>query len=268
MRTRAITGFFFVAVMLAAVLTGPIFFSGFFLVLSIFSLLEFYKIVRTDDVRPNQPGGVLLSLALFVPLIMHFTDNGPLSNIFIALPVLFIICFSELYRKGAKPFHSVAYTLFGVIMVVMPFCFYVASAFLSGEYNKHIAMGVLIMLWSSDTGAYLAGRSFGKHKLFERHSPKKTWEGLFGGFVLSVFASFVLAMFYPEISLHYWAICSILIVFCGTAGDLFESMLKRSMDIKDSGSILPGHGGLLDRFDGLLMSAPLVFSVLYYFYNS
>lgn len=118
------------------------------------------------------------------------------------------------------------------------------------------------MLWASDTGAYLAGRTFGKTKLFERHSPKKTWEGSFGGLIISGLAAFILSRFFPGIETWQWLISSVIIVVFGTYGDLTESMLKRSYHIKDSGNIMPGHGGFLDRFDGLLLAAPLVYLFL------
>jgi phosphatidate cytidylyltransferase len=104
--------------------------------------------------------------------------------------------------------------------------------------------------------------SFGKTKLFERHSPKKTWEGFFGGMALSILAALILGHYFQGIHTWQWVISSILIVVFGTYGDLSESMLKRSYQIKDSGNILPGHGGLLDRFDGLLLAAPLVYTFL------
>jgi phosphatidate cytidylyltransferase len=119
------------------------------------------------------------------------------------------------------------------------------------------------MLWASDTGAYLFGSKFGKTRLFERHSPKKSWEGFFGGMLTSVAVAFVISLYFSEISFLIWSGMAVLIVCFGTLGDLVESMLKRSLDVKDSGSFLPGHGGLLDRFDGLLIGAPVVYSYLY-----
>lgn len=266
MRTRAITGFFFVVVLLSAVLLGPYTFAGFFLVLSVFSLLEFYKVVQSETVKPQTAWGVLFALILLLAFGAHLLLKQPLDRMLMLVPVAFVISLSQLYRKKSKmPFHDVAYTFYGIIMVILPYLFYIALPFISGEYNAHLSMGFLLMLWASDTGAYLAGRSLGKNKLFERHSPKKTWEGLFGGLLSSLLVAFILGTQFVEIPLWGWAIMSLIIVFCGTTGDLFESMLKRSMDIKDSGSILPGHGGLLDRFDGLLMAAPLVYVFVYYF---
>jgi phosphatidate cytidylyltransferase len=119
------------------------------------------------------------------------------------------------------------------------------------------------MLWANDTGAYLFGMKFGKRKLFERHSPKKSWEGFFGGMFTSVLVAVGLSFIFTENVAIIWVGMAILIASFGTLGDLVESMLKRSLDTKDSGGLLPGHGGLLDRFDGLLLAAPVVYAYLY-----
>lgn len=173
-----------------------------------------------------------------------------------------MIIVAELYRKYKNPFHNIAYTLFGVLFAAVPFCFFYAMAFIDGTYSTHYPLGFLILLWSSDTGAYLFGIKLGKHKLFERHSPKKTWEGFIGGMLTSMLAAFILSNCFNELPLVHWLGMSAIIASAGTLGDLSESMLKRSLSAKDSGSILPGHGGLLDRFDGLLLAAPLVFVYL------
>src|SRR5690606_35196428 len=168
----------------------------------------------------------------------------------------------ELFRKQSKPFSNIAFTFLGVIFAVVPFlCFY-QLGFLDGTYNYEYPLGFLILLWSSDTGAYLAGRTFGKNKLFERHSPKKTWAGAVGGLFISLLAASILSRYCQGIEAWQWLVTSAIIVVFGTYGDLTESMLKRSYQIKDSGNIMPGHGGLLDRFDGLLLAAPLVYLFL------
>lgn len=267
MKTRAITGFFFVLVMLASVLLGQLTFIIFFLLLSLLCLDEFYRLVRSEDVKPMRTGGILLGLVIFLALLFHLLYQKDIALVLMAVPVAVVICVAELFRNGKKPFHSVAYTFTGILITVVPFCFYGAAAFTSGGYNFHISLGFLLLLWSSDTGAYLFGMKLGKHKLFERHSPKKTWEGFFGGMFVSLLTAFILSTQFTELSSLSWAIFSLIIVIGGTFGDLFESMLKRSLNVKDSGSLLPGHGGLLDRFDGLLLSAPLVFVFLYFIFN-
>lgn len=262
MKTRAITGFFFVGVMLASVLLGAYTFTLFFLILSVLCTEEFYRLVTTEEVKPQKRWGLALVISIYLPLSMYFFKGEPLVNVLICVPLTVLVIVAELYRKHKNPFHNIAYTFFGVLFAALPFCFFYSMAFVDGEYSYHYPLAFLIMLWSSDTGAYLFGIKLGKHKLFERHSPKKTWEGFIGGLLCSMLAAFVLNIYFRDITLVQWLGMSAIIVSAGTLGDLSESMLKRSLLTKDSGSFLPGHGGLLDRFDGLLFAAPLVFVYL------
>jgi phosphatidate cytidylyltransferase len=262
MKTRAITGFFFVGVMLASVLLGVYAFTLFFLILSVLCTEEFYRLVSTGEVKPQKRWGLALVISIYLPVSLYFSEDEPLINILICVPVTILIIIAELYRKQPNPFHNIAYTLFGVLFAAVPFCFFYALAFIDISYNSNYPLAFLILLWSSDTGAYLFGIKFGKHRLFERHSPKKSWEGFAGGLLVSMLAALIISFSFTELSLVYWLGMSTIIVTAGTFGDLAESMLKRSHSTKDSGSILPGHGGLLDRFDGLLLAAPLVFVYL------
>lgn len=264
MKTRAITGFFFVLVMLASVLTGENTFVLFFLILSLLCVNEFYGLVQSENVKPHRFLGLVLAASTFIPVLIYLLTHKGFEYIFIAAPLAIIICISELYKKSDKPFHNLAYTYFGVTYLIMPFGFFTALAFLDGTYNFHLPLGFMLLLWASDTGAYLFGVKLGKNKLFERHSPKKSWEGFFGGMFTSLLVAIILSTQFYEVAVIHWIIMSLLIVIGGTFGDLVESMLKRSVGKKDSGSILPGHGGLLDRFDGLLFAAPLVFVYLYF----
>lgn len=262
MKTRAITGFFFVAVMLASVLLGAYAFTLFFLILSILSVEEFYRLVTTDQVKPQKRWGLALTISIYLPLSLFFFRDEPLQYLLICVPISVLIIVAELYRNKPNPFHNIAYTLFGVLFAAVPFCFFYGIAFTDGEYSSTYPLGFLVLLWASDTGAYLFGVSMGKHKLFERHSPKKTWEGFAGGMITSLAAAIILSYYFNELPIYHWLAVSVIIVVAGTLGDLSESMLKRSLSAKDSGSLLPGHGGLLDRFDGLLLAAPLVFVYL------
>ncbi|HCN84521.1 MAG TPA: phosphatidate cytidylyltransferase [Sphingobacteriaceae bacterium] len=263
MKTRAITGIFFVAAMLASVLLGEYVFSVFLLFLSLLCLDEFYRLVKTDNIKPLRIPGIILGLGVFIPIGSYFLKGDEWTCILIAVPLSVLIFLTELYRKNEAPFHNIAYTFLGIIFAVIPFSFFHALGFIEGVYNFHFPLGFLLMLWAHDTGAYLFGIKFGKNRLFERHSPKKSWEGLFGGIATSLLVSWILSIYYKELPAIHWAGISLIIAVFGTYGDLVESMMKRSMDKKDSGSLLPGHGGLLDRFDGLLLSAPLVFIYLY-----
>jgi phosphatidate cytidylyltransferase len=132
-------------------------------------------------------------------------------------------------------------------------------------YNHEITLGFMFLLWANDSGAYLIGMSLGKNKLFERISPKKSWEGFFGGLVVAIGVAVLCSLFFTTLAVQHWIVMAILVTLFGTFGDLVESMFKRSMNVKDSGKLLPGHGGFLDRFDGLLIAAPMVYSYLVLF---
>lgn len=270
MKTRAITGFFFVLVMLGSVLAGQITFTIFFTVLSLLCLHEFYKLVRQADIRPNLMAGMINGGILFLSVAYTFYLQDTAENHkILLLPVLTLslIFITELFRTEPNPFTNIGFTFLGLIFTVIPFSFFHGLGFVAGNFNSHFPLGFLLMLWANDTGAYLTGRWLGRTKLFERHSPKKTWEGFFGGVVIAALVGFILSIYFKELLWNQWISVAIIIGCVGTLGDLVESMLKRSLNIKDSGGILPGHGGLLDRFDGLLLAAPIVYIYLYFVLN-
>lgn len=265
MKTRAITAFFFTIVMLGSILFGAYTFTFFYLALSIVALLEFYKLVKIGGIRPHRNIGVLAAAVIFALTAGYHFFKFELKYLLIIVPLIFSIFIFELYKKEKIPFANISYTFVGFIYVTVPFCFFYSLGFLNdfNNYNFHLPLAFLLVLWANDTGAYLFGMRFGKHRLFERHSPKKSWEGFFGGLLTSLVVSYIISTQFTEQANWVWAGMSVLIVCFGTLGDLVESMLKRSLDAKDSGSFLPGHGGFLDRFDGLLIAAPVVYVYLY-----
>jgi len=269
MKTRAITAFFFTIVMLGSIFLGAYTFTGFYLLLSVLALAEFYKLIRPSGIRPHRTVGLVVSALIFTLTAAYHFFQFDTKYLLLLIPLVFSVFLCELYKKDKIPFANISYTFVGFIYVTVPFCFYFSLGFLNdwNSYNYHLPLAFLLLLWASDTGAYLFGMKLGKHKLFERHSPKKTWEGFFGGMFTSVLVSYLISLFFIEISPLILAGMAILIVCFGTLGDLVESMLKRSLNAKDSGSLLPGHGGLLDRFDGLLMAGPIVYAYLYLILN-
>jgi phosphatidate cytidylyltransferase len=267
MKTRAITGFFFVIVMLASVLLGQYVFSAFYLLVSILCLHEFYKLMAKSGVRPNMQAGMLNGVLVFVFVALQFYTTEARFLLVLLTFSMALIFIQELYKPSPTPFTNIAFTFLGIIFAVVPFSFFHALAFVNGHYNFHFPLAFLLMLWTNDTGAYLSGRFLGRHKLFERHSPKKTWEGFIGGVLFTIGTATILSHYFNDVYWKQWASMAIYISLVGTFGDLVESMFKRSINIKDSGGLLPGHGGLLDRFDGLLLSAPLVFTFLYLFFT-
>jgi phosphatidate cytidylyltransferase len=270
MKKRAITGFFFVVVMLGSVLWNHYVFGAFYLLLGIFCLWEFYGLIKKAGIAPSIQSGLangILIYALFA--LLPYQEDNEVHKLLPLLPVaLSAVFIQELFKKPGAPFTNIAYTYLGLLFTIVPFTFFHAMAYLNGTFNFHFPLAFLLLLWANDTGAYLVGSRLGRTKLFERHSPKKTWEGLIGGMVITAGMAYTISIYYTEIDLQEWIWVAVLISCFGTTGDLIESMFKRSIDVKDSGNILPGHGGLLDRFDGLLMAAPIVYGYLYFITNA
>lgn len=264
MKTRTITGVFFIIVMLASLLTGHYSFGVFYLLLGLFCQFEFYGLIKKAGYQPNYSAGLINGALIYIAFAYTSFSHAAQPVLFLVPVTLSGIFIQELFKKSTTPFQNIAFTFLGLIFTVMPFTFFHAMAYVNGDFNFHLPLGFFVMLWSNDTGAYLTGRAFGRTKLFERHSPKKTVEGFTGGVVIAALAGYILSIYYTEVDWKQWIAMAILISCFGTLGDLVESMFKRSINVKDSGGILPGHGGLLDRFDGLLIAAPIVYSYLYF----
>ena len=236
-----------------------------FFLISMLGLDEFYKLLIKAGQEPQRKLGLLCGGTIFL-LISISKLIEPQPALYLSFTLISCIFFAELYRNKQNPFHNIASTLIGIIYIVMPFALWVSylKGYSSdtGAYNPHLLLGFFFLLWTNDTGAYLVGMTIGKHKLWERISPKKTWEGFFGGLVLSIIIGYVISLFYPELHYILWMVMAVIVSSAGTMGDLVESAFKRSIDAKDSGSILPGHGGILDRFDGVFLSTPFVLVLL------
>ncbi|MBC7922903.1 MAG: phosphatidate cytidylyltransferase [Ferruginibacter sp.] len=234
-----------------------------FFAISMLTMLEFYRLVGLDDNQPLKFYGTFVGLFIYTLtfLIEHgFTDD---RYYFLISPVASCIFFIKLYKKNErKPFTNIAFTFLGLIYVAVPIALLHVFILRNGVYSYQILLGCLFLLWASDTGAYFAGVRYGKTKLFERVSPKKSWEGSVGGALAAGLTALVLGFSFGDLPAWQWYGVAVIIVVAGTYGDLVESLFKRSIAIKDSGNSLPGHGGFLDRFDGLLLSAPFIATFL------
>ena len=259
---RALTGIIFVVVLISAIYIHPIFFLILFCIRTGLTLWEFGGLVKHYENANlqrtvNVLGGVYLFIATFV------YANG-LTDGKIFLPYLLFIMLTmiaELYYKAPNPINNWAFTLFAQVYCAGSFSilnFIGAEPGTPGvmSYTPLFIMAIFIFVWLDDTGAYLVGSLIGKHKLFERISPKKSWEGFFGGLILSLASSQAFAWFAPEINRMNWLGLAATVVLFGTWGDLIESLLKRTLGVKDSGNVLPGHGGMLDRFDSVMLAVP------------
>jgi phosphatidate cytidylyltransferase len=229
-----------------------------------FSQMEFYKLSGLDGMLPLRSFGTFLGLMIFCLTFMVEKEHLSMKYFYLIFPIVSLTFFIKLYRKtDKKPFTGVAYTFLGLFYVAVPFSLLNLAVFSVGAtYNYQIIIGCLLILWASDTGAYFAGTKFGKTKLFERVSPKKSWEGFLGGAFSAIGVAFILTRYFHVIEDWKWLVIAGIIIIAGTYGDLIESLFKRSIEIKDSGKGLPGHGGFMDRFDGLLLSAPFITAFL------
>ncbi|NOS54939.1 MAG: phosphatidate cytidylyltransferase [Cyclobacteriaceae bacterium] len=234
-----------------------------FFVICILSLGEFYKLSGLDGMIPQKTFGTICGLTIF--FLSFFIERGSISYryYFIFFPLLSCVYMIKLYKKfERKPFTNIAYTFLGIFYIAVPLALLNIAAFEEGTYHFEIIFGCLFILWATDTGAYFAGSLFGKRKLFERISPKKSWEGVIGGALLALAMTYGISYFFELLAFWQWISICVIIVIGGVYGDLIESLLKRSIEIKDSGNSLPGHGGFLDRFDGLFISAPFIVAFL------
>jgi phosphatidate cytidylyltransferase len=233
-----------------------------FFTLCLLSLLEFYRVTGLDGLVPLKTFGTFCGMVIFC--LSFFIERGSISfrYYFLIFPLVSCIYMIKLYKFERKPFTNIAFTFLGIFYIAIPFALLNIAAFEKGKYNFEIIFGCLFILWASDTGAYFAGTFFGRRKLFERISPKKYWEGAWGGALLAMIFAYGIARYFTTLALWQWLIIGVIIVVGGTFGDLVESLLKRSIEIKDSADSLPGHGGFLDRFDGLLISAPFIVAFL------
>ena len=267
---RAITGILFVGVLVGCILYDPWTFSALFVVISALTIREFGHLInQVEGVSINKNITMLAGVYLYMA-VMAFCTNLSGSKIF--LPYLLLIMYlmiSELYLKKENPVMNWAYSMLSQLYIALPFAmlnilsFHTSPMDTSVSYNPILPLSVFVFIWLSDTGAYCVGSLIGRHRLFERISPKKSWEGSIGGGIVAIGSSFLVAHYFHIFNMAEWAGLALIVVIFGTWGDLTESLLKRQLHIKDSGAILPGHGGMLDRFDSALMAIPAAVVYLY-----
>ena len=268
MIVRAFTGVLFVTIMVTCFFQ-PIAMVFLFALITCLSLWEYSGLVNNiEDVTINRFISTVAGVYLF--LAISAVNSGFVQTNAVFMPYLLTIIYlfvSELYTKNKNAVHDLSYTILGQMYVALPLSMINVLAFRTAtDGNIHfyylLPLSVFIFLWTSDTGAYCVGSLFGKHKLFPRISPAKSWEGSIGGGTLVLVAAFLVSILdqsYGNLSglnTLQWLGLGLVVTIFGTWGDLVESLIKRTLGIKDSGTILPGHGGMLDRFDSSLLAIP------------
>lgn len=266
------TGILFFVVIIGASVWLPESFAAVWLLALILGQVEFYKLIKKSGGNPQLVGGVIQGVLLFVSNYLfvrsEFT-NWPV--LLLNLPLVYFIFIYELYRKDKNPFFNISYTLVGVLYIALPFSLlnYIVvdvNVLPTYSFKPYVLIGMIMTLWANDSWAYIWGSWLGKNKLFPSISPGKTWEGFIGGYISCLLWAWLMSVFIKDITLADWLILATILSWIGTWGDLVESKLKRSLGIKDSGNILPGHGGILDRFDALIVSTPFIVFYLYFKY--
>lgn len=263
---RSLSGAVFISIVLIPLfLEDPIWativFSGF----ALLGFIEFNKLFsKSEIISVDWKLNTFFSVLIFGFFSLGFL--GKYEGYFLAastllLPLFFIWMLVELYRKKEQPLLNLAVSFFGLIYVGIPF---LIAIFIQINFPTSfpLLVGMFVIIWTNDTFAYLTGRFFGKTKLIERISPNKTWEGTVGGAVFAIAMSIGLSLLFDPSNLAFWIISALIIIPCAIFGDLIESLFKRSLNLKDSGNIMPGHGGILDRFDAALFALPFYFAWL------
>jgi phosphatidate cytidylyltransferase len=267
---RTFTAFWIVLFILGGFWLHPVSFFLTGLILLAGTQYEYYRMIRETGVKPQMVTGIIFGLTAYIISSLIAAELIPFNLFLILIPLISVIMVIELYRKQDKPFDSLAHTFFSVLYTAIPFSMFPFAAFSrigmdsilphgSIEFSPGIIIGFFILIWANDSGAYLTGVTMGRHRLMERISPKKSWEGFFGGIAMAILAAWIFSRWLGVLDTKGWIIVALIVSIAGTYGDLVESMLKRSIGVKDSGNIMPGHGGFLDRFDSVIISFPLVY---------
>lgn len=272
---RSLTALIFGAVMLGGILWSRYSFAALIFIINAGSLYEYLRLVKKHQQYTPQQARTAIGVTFSLGCLFHAAVWYALHDAFVGLmallivPIIILVFITDLSMDTPAKWRNAWLNAGGLIYVsLFLFCFYVLVAppfFLGAKHSDpwyprfaSIPLGIVLLVWANDTFAYFAGSLFGKHRIAPEISPKKSWEGFAGGLVLALVTAYVLSRFYFSLNLVQWMVVASLVVVFGTIGDFFESWLKRQAGVKDSGSLMPGHGGFLDRFDALIFCLPLV----------
>ena len=272
--TRTLAGIVLVAVIIAATLWSPFSFGILFMLVSLLATQELLKLLTG---KKSYLGGVsaMLFLAIFAEHAMMFSERMIVIVWVVYGMSLLVAMVGQLWNTKSNPVESWMHIAYSQIYVALPFALLNMIAFFRGQFTPVLVLSMFIFIWANDSFAYLTGSLLGRHRMFERVSPKKSWEGFIGGNIFTLAVAYLMSILDQPLSnllvgndgasleLWQWLVFAQIVVVFGTLGDLVESLLKRTLGVKDSGVAIPGHGGWLDRFDSLIFAAPVVASYLY-----
>lgn len=270
--TRAGTGILYILVILFGVLGGRYSFLIIFSFILGIGLFEFYRMMEKDTTHAiSKIFNIIMGILIFISAFLFLEEISKYLLPVTVLSYLLILISSTTFIKRNDVLHGIIYSTFGQLYITLPICLLMLISYYQpynceGSGYDHLpALALFVFLWVNDTAAYFFGSLIGKHKLIEHISPKKSKEGFIAGIIFTLLSSFIFAHLYPDFSITFWGGFALIVSSFGTLGDLFESLIKRTSSVKDSGTLIPGHGGILDRIDSLLVTIPAVFLYLIIF---
>lgn len=288
---RSFTGVIYVALIIGSIFLGPYSFLCLFSIITVSCLWELSGLLQAmpssqeTQTNPKSSKGALGprlmacagGLVLFVSSYLFASKTCGIGILSLYLLFVVFVLVAELYLKNDNPIQELGKLFLGQFYIALPFSLLNFLAFdptfdptfnLSSSYSPMFVGSLFLFIWLNDTGAYIVGVKFGRHRLFERISPKKSWEGFFGGLFFTLSCAWLVYNLIPDIAFYHWLALALIVVVLGTWGDLVESLIKRTLGVKDSGKSLPGHGGFLDRFDSVLLAVYGMFMYVNLFIRS
>lgn len=268
---RASTAVIFVLIMLGGLYGGYYSFILLFALITALCVWEFLYMTIDHGKRRDWLRRILGTAFGLTPFVLAFlihlkwvqiNETFVIATALLFFPFIFMAFIYELIAKSEAPFTNVAFIVLGMVYIGAPFALLDFIAFEGDTFYANTVFGLLLMTWLNDTGAYVTGSLIGKTKLLPRISPNKTWEGSIGGVIVTFLTALVLSYFFTEKTITDWLVLAGIVAVFGSIGDLIESMLKRSVGVKDSGNLMPGHGGVLDRFDAFIFMLPFAAAYL------
>jgi phosphatidate cytidylyltransferase len=261
LRKRIITGIVYGVTLISSLLAGPSSYVIFFYLVMFFMLREFYRITEKTKSNPQKTFGIIISSLIYFGSAANFLKPSISFLLFLlAFTFTFVLFVTELFRFKDNSINNLGSTILGIVYIAFPMSLLNYLAFDSlNIYNYETILALFILVWLSDTGGFIIGIKFGKNRLLEKISPKKSWEGAIGSLVFCILGGIVISIFYSDYTMIEWSFLGLIVCVTAISGDLIESMFKRNAGVKDAGTLLPGHGGFLDRFDSVIFVIPFVY---------
>lgn len=259
LKQRSITAVIFGAIVILMLVSGRFTCFALFVAIAMMCTYEYFKMIF-----PNNTNKLIIGLAWIGCIIVYVCTISPESTYFIWLTILSGIAMVAGIINMFLPFinHQKNYLVVSAFYFGLPLGLFMSFTYHSPTFPKYLSITLISLIWVNDSFAYLFGSRIGKNKMFERISPKKTWEGFFGGGICTLIAAYFIAQNFEAFNVRFWLITALIVWIIGTLGDFVESSVKRNLGVKDSGTILPGHGGILDRFDSFIYILPFILLLL------